>query len=130
MLLDHFEHRTRRCPSRPASARRWRAHRDSRETAPSPRAIRALSVIGFAGHDRGDRAAKRAAFVAVVAVAVAHDERAEIGIAEAERAEDVRVLGDFLDRVTGVIDDDFLRGDEDADRGLEALDIERAVLAS
>ena len=41
-----------------------------------------------------------------------------------------RVFRDLLDRITGVIDDDFLRGDEDAHRGLEALDIERAVLAS
>ena len=61
----------------------------------------------------------------VVGQAVAHDERAEVGVAEAERAEDVGVLGDFLGRIAGVIDEDFLRGDEDAHGGLEALDVER-----
>ena len=129
MLLDHFEHRgdvVLRDRLRHAAAR---ARRDNRGTAPSRRHARAL-LIGFAGHDRGDRAAERAAFLAVVAVAVAHDERAEVRVAEAEGAEDVRVLRDLLDRVTGVIDDDFLRGDEDADGGLEALDVERAVVAS
>ena len=84
--------------------------------------------IGFAGHDRGDGSANGATFRAVVAVAVAHDERAEIGVTQAQRAKDVRVLGDLFDRITGVIDDDFLRGNEDAHRGLETLDIEGAVL--
>ena len=37
--------------------------------------------------------------------------------------------GDFLGGIAGVIDEDFLRGDENAHGGLEALDIERAVLA-
>ena len=41
----------------------------------------------------------------------------------------MRVLGDLLHRVAGVIDDDFLRGDKDADSGLEALNIEHSVLA-
>ncbi len=39
--------------------------------------------VGFAGHDGGDGAAKGAAFDAVVTVAVAHDEGAEVGVAEA-----------------------------------------------
>ena len=84
-------------------------------------------LVGVTGHDRGDRTSKGAAFVAVVAVAVAHDERAEIGIAEPERAEDVRVLRDLLDRVAGVIDDNFLRGNEDPHGRLEAFDVERAI---
>ena len=44
----------------------------------------------------GDGAGERAAFVGIVTEAVAHDQRAEIGIAEAERAEDVGILGDLL----------------------------------
>ena len=32
-------------------------------------------------------------------------------VAEPEGAEDVRVFRDLFDRVAGVIDDDFLRGD-------------------
>ena len=65
----------------------------------------------------------------IIAVAVAHDERAEVGVAEAEGAENVGVLRDLLDRIAGVIDEDFLRGDEDAHRRFESLDIERAVRA-
>jgi hypothetical protein len=116
----------RRCPSRPVSPRRCNAHRDTGERSHRFRHARAL-LVRFAGHDRRDRAAKRPAFHAVVAVAVAHDERAEIGVTEPERAEDVRVLRDLLDRVAGVIDDDFLRGDENAHRRFESLDIEHAV---
>ena len=86
-------------------------------------------LVSVAGHDRGDGAGQRAAFVANRRQAVAHDERAEVGVAEAERAENVRVLGDFLGRIAGVVHEDFLRGDENAHRGLEALDVERAVLA-
>ena len=58
---------------------------------------------------------------------VAHDERTEVRVAEPERAEDVGVLRDFLDRVARVIDHDFLRGDEDAHGRLESFDIELAV---
>src|SRR5207244_8108600 len=72
-------------------------------------------------------AAKRAAFRAVVTVAVTHHQRTEIGVTKTESAENVRILRDLLDRVTGIIDHDFLRGDEDADRGLESLDVELAV---
>ena len=83
--------------------------------------------VGGAGHERGDRAGQAAAFVGIVALAVAHDERAEVGVAEAERAEDVRILRDRRGGIARVIDEDFLRGDEDADGGAEALDVERAV---
>ena len=38
----------------------------------------------------------------------------------------MRVLRDLLDRVTRVVDDDFLRGDEDPHRRFESLDVERA----
>ena len=84
-------------------------------------------LVGVAGHDGGDGAGQRAAFVAVVRQAVAHDERAEVGVTEAEGAEDVGVFRDLLGRVAGVVDEDFLGGDEDAHGGLEALHVERAV---
>ena len=86
-------------------------------------------LIGFTRHDGRDGAGERTAFVAVVSQAVAHDERAEVREAETERAVDVRVLGDDLRGIARVIDDDFLRGDVDAHGGLEALDIERGVIA-
>ena len=129
MQLDHFEHRRdvvlghrlRHTAGARVAITGKRPHR--------PRHSRAL-LVRFTGHDRSDRAAERAAFDAIVAEAVAHDERAEIGVAQSERAENMRVLRDLFDRITGVIDDDFLRGDEDAHRGFESLDIEVAVRAS
>src|SRR5689334_2058663 len=72
--------------------------------------------ISFAGHDRCDRAAKGPAFGAVVSVTVAHDERTEIGVTETESPENMRILRDLFDRITRVIDHDFLRSNEDADR--------------
>ena len=126
VLFDHFEHGgdvvfgdgLRHTAGAGVAVAREGAHRTGH--------ARALGV-GFAGHDGGDGTAKGAAFDAVVTVAVAHDEGAEVGVAEAEGAEDVGILGDFLDRVAGVIDDDLLGGNEDADGGFEALDIEGAV---
>ena len=88
MLLDHFEHRRDvvLCDRlRHAAGARVVIARERSHGCGHARAL----LIRFAGHDRGDRAAEGAAFLAVVAVAIAHDERAEIGVAEAERAEDV-----------------------------------------
>ena len=99
----------------------------TREGPEDPRHLGAL-LVGMPGHDGGDRPGQGPAFLAVVAVAVGHDQRAEVGIAEAEGAEDVRVLGDRLDRVAGVVDQDLLGRDEQAHGGLEAPDIETAVI--
>src|SRR5207244_10748214 len=41
--------------------------------------------------------------------------------------ENMGVLGDFLDRITRIIDNDFLGCDEDAHRRLEPLEVERAL---
>ena len=56
--------------------------------SPELRQPRAL-LVSVAGHDRSDRARQGAAFIGIVAEAVAHDQRAKIGIAEPEGAEDV-----------------------------------------
>ena len=69
-------------------------------------------LVGVAGHDGGDGARQGAALVGVVGQAVAHDERAEIGVTQPQRAEYMRVLGDLFDRIAGVIHNDFLRGNE------------------
>ena len=53
-------------------------------------------LVGDAGHDRGQRAAERAAFLGVVGQAHGHQEPADIGEAEAQRAELVGELGDRL----------------------------------
>ena len=57
-------------------------------------------LVGDAGHDSGQRAAERAAFLAVVGQAHGHQEAADIGEAEAQRAELVGELGDRLARGT------------------------------
>jgi hypothetical protein len=55
---------------------------------------RALAV-GLGGHDRGDGAGVGLALGGVVGEAAAHQQRAEVGVAEAERPEQVRVVGDL-----------------------------------
>ena len=126
MQIDHFQHRidiVLRHRFRNAAAPRivitWKwAHR-----LRQPRAL----FVRFAGHDRRDGAAQRAPLHAVVSVSVTHDQRSQIRVTEPERPENVRVLRDFSDGVARVIDHDLLRGDEDARRRFESLDIERAV---
>ena len=90
--------------------------------------FRAL-LAGVAGHDGRDRAGERPAFVAVIRQTVAHAKRAEVREAEAERAEDVGIFRDVLRRVTGVVHQDFLRGDENAHGGLEPFHVKFAVFA-
>src|SRR5207248_9694014 len=80
--------------------------------------------VRFSSHDRGDRATKRAALHAVIAIAIAHHERAKIGVTEPERTKDMRIPRALLDRVAGVIDNNFLRGNEDTHRCFEAFDLE------
>src|SRR5262249_46290814 len=89
--------------------------------------FRAL-FVGVAGHDRGDGPGQGAAFVGIIRQTIAHDQRAEIGVAEAERAEDMGILGDVLGRITGVVDENFLGGDEDAHGGFETFGVKPAVL--
>src|SRR5205807_7825824 len=99
MQLDHLMHRRDvilRRRLRHAAAMRVTV---AGEWSHRPRDPGAL-LVRFAGHNRSDGAANGAAFHAVVTVPVTHDERAEIGVAKSERAEDVGVLGYFLDRVT------------------------------
>ena len=83
--------------------------------------------IGNAGHDRGERAADRAAFVAVIGNARRHQEPADIGVAEAERAVFVGELRDFL--ATGIAPSSprFRARLSTAAGMLEALDVESGV---
>ena len=62
------------------------------------RDLRRLAVR-LAAHQRGDRRGVRAAGLAVVRQRARHEQRAEVRVAEAERAERVAVLGDLLGRV-------------------------------
>ena len=67
--------------------------------------------VRFAAHQRGDGAGHVAAFVGVVGQRHGHEQRAEIGVAQAERPEIVRIFGDFRRRIAGVVDQNFLRRD-------------------
>ena len=71
--------------------------------------------IGLAAHDGGEGGGEVAAGVGVVGQAEGHEQRAEVGVAEAERAVVVRVAGDRLGGIAGVVDEDLHRGDHDVD---------------
>ena len=72
-------------------------------------------------------AAQPAGGVRIVGRAAGHDQAAQVRVAQAQRAEAMAVVRDPLGRIAGVVDQDFLRDEEDAAGGLEALDVERAV---
>ena len=95
----------------------------ARERTHATRGARAGGVR-VAGHQRGDRRRPRPTAVGVVGHALRHEQRAEVGVAEAELAELAAVLGDLLGRVVGVADEDLLRGEHHLDGVLEALDVE------
>ena len=85
--------------------------------------------VGLAGHDRGDRACVGSALVGVVRQTAAHQERAEVGVAEPEWAEAVAVLIDHRRWVRRVVHEDLLR-EQGQPRGvLEGLHVELAVWA-
>ena len=126
MQLNHVQHRSDvvfrdgfRHAARPRVA-------ITGEWSHSPCHSRAL-LVRFAGHDRSDRAAERPALDAIVTVTITHDQRAEVRVAKPECAENMRVLRDFSDRVTCVINDDLLCSDEDAHRRFESLHIKIAL---
>ena len=66
--------------------------------------------------------------VGVVGQALRHEQRAQVGVADAELAEGARRLPDPLGRVVGVADDDLLPGEHDRHPCLEALHVELVVL--
>ena len=86
-------------------------------------------LVRLAVHDRGQGGGEVAALVGVVGQAAAHQQRAEVGVAEAERPELVAVLLDPRRRVAGVVDQDLLRGDRHLGREPVGLDVELAVRA-
>ena len=89
---------------------------------------RALAVR-LAVHDRGQRGGVVAALLRVVGQATAHEQGAEVGVAEPERPEAVAVLLDPRRRVGRVVDEDLLGGDRQLGRVAVGLDVELAVLA-
>ena len=84
--------------------------------------------VGVAGQERRDGPGPGPALVGVVGQAVGHEQGAQVGVADAQLAEEPGVLGDGLGRVVGVAHQDLLAGEEDLDRGLEAVDVEGVVV--
>ena len=97
----------------------------SLEGALGSRHFRGQSVR-LTGHDGGDRSRHGAALVRVVREALDHQQRAEVGVTQPERAELVAALGDALGGIAGQIDRDLLGEEEDAAGVLVALDVELA----
>jgi hypothetical protein len=87
---------------------RLAVHFVARERAHSFRNARGLCVR-FAAHQRRDGAAHVAAFVGVVRERERHQQRAEIGVAQAQWPELVRILRNFLGGIAGVVHQNFLR---------------------
>ena len=78
--------------------------------------------------NRSERCADRPALVAVVGNPELHEQRAEVGVAEAEGPEPMTVLGDLLRRVARVVDRDVHGDDQDANRLTVAFDVEMALV--
>ncbi len=67
--------------------------------------------VRLAAHQRRDRARHIPSFVGVVRQRHGHQQRAEVRVAQPERAEIVRILRDLRRRIARIVHQDFLRGD-------------------
>ena len=84
-------------------------------------------LVRLAVHDRGQGGGVVATLVGVVGETTAHEQRAEVGVAQAERPELVAVLLDLGRRVGRVVDEDLLRGQRHLGREPVGVDVELAV---
>ncbi|OPZ97138.1 MAG: hypothetical protein BWY71_01713 [Planctomycetes bacterium ADurb.Bin412] len=84
--------------------------------------------IGCTRHDCRNRRRQMAPFLAVVGQSQRHHQRAQIRIAQPQRPEIMRVLRNLRGGVTAVIDQQFLRDNQNPNRLLQALDIDAAVV--
>ena len=75
----------------------------------------------------GEGAGDAAAFVRIIRDAEQHQDRTQVRVAQAERAEIVRVFGDAVGGVARQIDQDLLRQEEHVDRVAVARDVEVAL---
>ena len=78
---------------------------------PHPAGGAGAGGVGVTGHQRGERRRPRPTLGRVVGQAEGHQQRAEVGVADAELAELAAGLGDRLGRVVGPADEDLLRGE-------------------
>ena len=87
------------------------------------------ALVGGTGEQRGDRRGDGAATLGVVPVAGGHEQRAEVGVADAELAVVTRGVADGLGREVGEADRDVHRGDDELDDLLELRGVEGVVVA-
>ena len=92
--------------------------------APSSAGHLGAGGVAFAGEDGGQAAQIAPALVAVVGDAGLHEHGAEVGVAEAERAEVVASSGDLLGGEAGHQHGDFQHDRPEPDAVLESLDVE------
>ena len=83
--------------------------------------------VRLPAHDGGDGAGIIAALIAVVRNTERHQQRAQVGEAQPQRPVIVRIAGDLLGRIAGVIDDDFLRHDHGIHGVAESFHVELPV---
>ena len=84
--------------------------------------------IRAAGHERRDGRRVAAALIAVVRQPVAHEQRAQVGVAQAQLAVLAGVLADHLGGVPGARHDDVHGRDDHVHRLAEVVQLEHAVL--
>src|SRR5690349_18437487 len=85
--------------------------------------------VGGPGHQRGDRGGDGPAALGVVGVPGGHQQRAEVGVADAQLAVGAGGLADLLGREVGEADRDVHRGDDQLRDFREARGVEGVVVA-
>ena len=83
--------------------------------------------IGLAAHDCGDAGGVVAAGVGVVGQTACHQQCAEVGVSQAQRTIVVGIPADHFRGISGVVDQDFLRGDDHVHGMTVGFDVESAV---
>ena len=86
-------------------------------------------LVGGPGHQRGDRGGDGPAALGVVGVPSGHQQRAQVGVADAELAVGAGGLGDLLGREVGEADRDVHRGDDQLGHLAEPGGVEGVVVA-
>ena len=85
--------------------------------------------IALAGHERGHRPGISAPAIGIVRQAEAHQQRAQVRVANSEFAKRVRIGGNLRRRIRRVVDENILREDHDIDRAPKSLRIKTIVVA-
>src|SRR6185369_7321139 len=83
--------------------------------------------IGLSAHDGRERGGIVASGIGVVRQASGHEKSTEVCVTESEGTEVMRVAADGFRRITGVVDEDLLRGDEHIDSMAICGDVEGSV---